>query len=61
MRKRWIAVFLVTALCLSLLPTLTVAAAEEDEPIIGLYSQPIIAPEYDLGDELIYTGESLVF
>ena len=34
---------------------------EEPEPLVepGLYSQPIMAPEYYLGDELIYTGEPL--
>lgn len=36
---------------------------EEPEPLVepGLYSQPIMAPEYYLGDELIYTGEPLEF
>jgi|GEM_PF-5207227 len=35
---------------------------EEEAPVEpGLYSQPIMAPEYYLGDELIYTGEPLEF
>lgn len=62
MKKRWLAVLLTVAMCLSLLPSLVVMAAEEEALVDpGLYSQPIMALEYYLGDELIYTGEPLEF
>ena len=63
MKKRWFAILLTLAMCLSLLPSLAMAAEEEPEPLVepGLYSHPIMAPEYYLGDELIYTGEPLEF